>query len=296
MYKYGLTLPPDWSVSGECWERFGPRDIFLAELAQWGASSVEITTREETDIEEIKKLAQVCVDVGLALSIHPYLYQDLAPEIFTVAPAIANLQPLLGLCEDIAQKTGQPTPLVFHGGLANLAPHFVPLKEASEATLRFFAWLDRQVETTYSSVRALAETQLLYPDNSGPARIGDTYESCLDLVRGSQIDICWDMGHTYVGWALGEHAELPSEEFLDRVGHLHVHSVRVVDGEIIEDHLPLGAGTATWTKYMPLLAKRHFSGRVVFEVRLGKFDSRAQVEQLFREAKLEMESQLGQEE
>ncbi len=88
---------------------------------------------------------------------------------------------------------------------------------------------------------------------------GNCTEKVLEMVKAvdnDKIKICWDMGHHYYNCKAFTDDEfaLPSEEFLERVVHTHIHGL--VDGKT---HYDLNETNLPLEKYLKAMNK-NFSG------------------------------------
>ena len=258
---------PDWEG------RLGEVDRVLGRLKAGGAAFAEIAWGDDGEWETLTATAARVLASGLGLSVHPYLHAHMAAEVFDRTGPGDGHRRLVDLLTGWAGEAQAPVTAVFHGGLARHGPHHRPLNEATAAARAFFAWLG---ETTAGApgLGCFAETQMPYAaDDEAAVRLGDTYDSCLHLVAGTGVGVCWDMGHAYYSAALGKHAPVPPEAFLQAVGHVHIHDARFPDGDLgrIEDHLPLGEGMSPWRVWLRLLAGAGFAGRILLEVDAGRF-------------------------
>lgn len=273
--RYGVKLSPA-ELADEQWRAmYGETARLLGRLRGCGLGFAEFTLTEEMPPATIAELGRRAWREGLASAVHPYLYKGLAAEVFDRADP-RRFTAMFELADELGRLAGQPAPMVFHGGRATCGPHNRSLDDAAAAARKFFAWAEGQARSTYRNVRVLCETQMpvFPPEDELWARVGDTYESCLELVRGTGVEVCWDFGHSFSSVLLGKHAAFPPAEFLGRVGHVHAHDT-VRDGPVVYDHRPLGEGLCPWRRYFGLLAECGFDGGVLFEVdlrRLGGYE------------------------
>jgi sugar phosphate isomerase/epimerase len=275
---YGLKLSWPQIAGAAEWRRLiGEPEAFAGRLRECGLSFLELPLSETSDYDAGLKLAERLKRYDLFLSFHPYYDAELATEIFDPEQSAAGLQALFTFANDVAAITGVTTPLIFHGGQADKEPHRIGLAEATRNAKSFFHWAGQRTQNAFPRVRILCETQMLFAlENAGPVRVGDTYETCLDLVEGTTHRVCWDFGHTFRGGVLGKHAATPPPEFLARVGHVHAHETIRRDGEL-HDHHPLGRGICPWQRYLGLLAETGYNGTILFEIMLETFASAAEL-------------------
>jgi sugar phosphate isomerase/epimerase len=266
--QYGLKLHPRELEDAQWRAAHGRPEEFLARARELGVGFVELTYGEEMAAAELVEAGRRCAAAGLSAAVHPYLHGALAPEVFADPPP-PGLPALLAAGEERAALTGRAVPMVFHGGLANAEPHHRRRREAVASARAFFAWLDGQARRACSHVRVFNELQMpIFPhEQSSIERVGDTWRTCLELVAGTDVGVCWDFGHGYGSSWCGKHQPLPPGEFLARVGHVHAHDALEVDGRLI-DHRPLGEGVCPWRAYFRLLAEAGFDGWILFETAL----------------------------
>ena len=286
---FGLKIDLNWGTYKPWRRRYGDAESFAARLSRWGVDFVEIPVGDKTPRDLIFRVGKLYAATGLRLSVHPYLHGELAPEVFDEQVAAVGFRDFLQTCQELADLCTATVPVVFHGGLANLEPHFTPADRATAAAKKLFAWMSEQVESSFPDLRPQCETQIPYAkDNRHEVHVGDTYETCLDLVRDSAVGICWDFGHTFASYLYGYHREWPSEEFLSRVGHIHAHDV-ALEGTWLRDHRPFGSGIGAWREYASLLTGRGFHGGVLFELDLMRFSGYDEVEKMFRRGRDDVE-------
>jgi len=268
--EFGIKPNPADMAQPWWTERLGDAATLFAKARRFGAAFVEFVYEESMPPADLAALGRQALGAGLGCSVHPYLFGDMAAEVFDPSRRHAH-EPMLQAVGELSRRSAGPVTIVYHGGRAECEPHHVPLSDATAAAKRFFAWVGARVAEDWPNVRVFCETQ--YP--AGPEdrfhRVGDTYQTCLDLVDGTGVDLCWDFGHTFAAHRMGKHAEYPPSEFLRRVGHIHAHDTADVEGRPL-DHQLLGTGYAPWRESFRLLAEAGFAGRVLLEVGLWTRD------------------------
>lgn len=253
-------------IFDEKWQKhFAEPSVLGSMLREYGVSFVEFAIGEETDRELILQAARIFSAEGIFLSLHPHFYKSLSPEIFDKS-RIPELQRFLETVRKAAEITRVPMPLVFHGGRAEWDPFFRPLDNALASSKAFFRWIDQTVVDNYGDIIPVCETQIPWSvSNRGMVRLGDTYKSCLELIDGTGIGICWDFGHTFRASSIGKQEDYPDDHFLSRVRHVHAHdTVQTPSGP--EDHYPLDEGFAPWKEYCAELARHEYDDTVLLEV------------------------------
>jgi len=263
---YGIKPKPSDILQPWWIETLGDAATLMSRAKRSGAAFVEFVYEESMSPDELMALGEQAVAAGLGCSVHPYLFGEMAAEVFDSSRADAH-EPMLQAVGELSQRSPESVTLVYHGGRAECKPHNVPLAEAMAAAEAFFAWIGARVADEWPNVRVFCETQLPVEPSEGFHRVGDTYETCMDLVAGAGVGLCWDFGHTLAAHRLGKHAAFPPAEFLAAVGHVHAHDTADVEGRP-QDHQLLGTGYAPWRENFRLLAEAGFDGRVLLEVGL----------------------------
>ncbi len=247
-----------------------PPDL-LGRIAARQIDFVEIAWGDDRSLDQLARAASTVLDSPLGLSIHPYLHQKLAPEIFNHRHPDIGHRELADLLVCLADRASQPVTAVFHAGLARLAPHFRPLVPARMAAERFFRfYADRARQS--SNLTILPETQMpIQPDYRSEVRIGDTWESCLELADEANTQLGWDVGHTHLACCMKKHAQHPPVAFLEAVGHVHAHDWLYPIDQICDevmDHRPLGRGSGIWEHLLVILAQFGYDRRILLEISL----------------------------
>lgn len=288
---YGIKLAAGGDWQGDLSARFGPLPAFLTRLRRWGLRFVELSCADAPEAGTLLRQAALCRQADLFVALHPYL-RRLGPEAFGGAVAAGQLRLFLQLAESLAGATGAPAPLVFHGGMADFPPHDMKPAQAMANAHVFFRWAGRQAKTAFPGVRVFCETQLPAEPEDDFVRIGYTYEECLELVEGSDVELCWDFGHSFRSALLGHHGDFPPPEFIHRVGHVHAHDTVphwAHPGRTV-DHQPLGTGICPWRHYLRLLADAHYSGCILFENSVEGFSSLEEIESMIRRSIAEVDA------
>lgn len=270
MVQYGHKLDLTDLYSLDWQERYAPPTKIATMLKYSGISFVELAIGEETKSSLITETARIFSGEGLFVSLHPYLYKELSPEIFDSSKK-SGVEQLLSVVQEVSDITGVPAPCVFHGGRARSEPYFVSPEIAKGNAKKFFSWVDDVCTSKFTTVVPFCETQTPWDAaDQEMIRLGDTYKSCVDLVQDTDMEVCWDFGHTYRSTYLGKHASLPDDYFLARVGHVHAHDT-FETGEGLEDHFPLGDGLAPWRAYCAELARYSFSDTILLEINPSRY-------------------------
>jgi sugar phosphate isomerase/epimerase len=293
--SYGVRADPATVTRADWVARFGRPGQFFSRIRQLGIGFVEFRYGQEHGLQLLEDVGAIACGAGLCCSIHPYPEGSLAPEVFGEAESPTAVRAILQVAQRLAVRSGDFVSVVFHGGVAACEPHHRPRKQALTAGNAFFRWAERETRRALAGVRVLAETQMPHDaGDRGLVRLGDTWQSCLELLEGTCLGICWDFGHTFWAARLGKHAQRPPARFVRRVEHVHAHDAILPAGGGILDHRPLGTGVCPWRRYGRLLSANAFAGRVLFELELEHWCADArQLETLLRFTIGHMEAALG---
>ncbi len=121
---------------------------------------------------------------------------------------------------------------------------------------------------------------------------GTTWEGvtliCREVGQAS-VGICWDWGHGYAN-ALGGFIPMePSEAFVGRVVHTHVHGV----GESGQTHWPLEGGGVPLGRFTSILRAAGYGGLYALELSPARFDGRRPVRPAFEESLASLRDAIG---
>lgn len=243
--KAGFTLDPQWIGPQAC-------DEFLAPFTTAGLRVLEFILHPfAEDWIPIKTLAEECVEAGYACHIHaPYL-NPFNPAGFASARRTEvrrMFSPALELTERLARRGGFTLALVIHGARGTQS-----LDELTRDTREFLAWALSETQLACLALELLPPKKL--------TRVGERREEVFALVREidhPRLGICWDLGHDAI---LG-YKDLPSEDFLRAVRHVHIHDRNSAG----EDHFPLIYGNVPWQQDLRALSQVGYTGAVTLEL------------------------------
>lgn len=86
--------------------------------------------------------------------------------------------------------------------------------------------------------------------------------------ESSAIGICWDMGHAWANFRRDLINEDPTEEFVNKTIHTHIHDL---PPERISTHWPLVYGTVPVERYVRMLGNSGYNGILNLELSPEKF-------------------------
>jgi sugar phosphate isomerase/epimerase len=287
---YGIKIEPKRMAADDWRSAFGSIPPLARAARSAGAAFIELRWDETTPSDLLLSAACQIAAEGLWVSVHPYLW-NLGLEAFTEPTHAAGLAAVFDLAEEVSGITGHVVPLIFHGGHVRMTPHDVEYSMAMARSREYFAWAATELRIR-PHVMAVSEAQLPFaPGEELRHRIGQTYEECIETVRGTGLGLCWDFGHTYLGARFGRHATEPPPEFLRLVRHVHAHDVIEKDGGVLDDHRPLGTGIAPWRENLRRLAAVNYRGGILLEIDLVPFGSADAVAAMLRRVLAEMDAQ-----
>jgi sugar phosphate isomerase/epimerase len=244
--ELGFGLHPKWLTNRSLEE-------FLAPFKAAGMSVLEFTLHPNTDEwQAMQALAEECVRAGYRCHFHAPYQSLFAIAGFSTTRRAAIQQmfaPALELVERLAEDQHFDPALIIHGATAD-----APRAELRRDTEAFLRWV--LAETRHA--RLMLE---ILPPKPPLTRTGESRDEVLDIVRAMnqrRLGMCWDLGHDYL---LG-YTELPSNEFLSAVRHVHIHDTNAAR----EDHFPLIYGNVPWQADLRALARVGFDGAVIMEI------------------------------
>ncbi len=244
--ELGFGLHPKWLGSGT-------REDFLGPLKAAGMSVLEFTLHPATDEwPAMRALAEECTAAGYRCHFHaPYQPPfTLAGFAGTRRNEIEQMYtPALELVERLGEAGHFDPALVVHGATAA-----APRAELRRDTEAFLSWVLAETRRAHVMLEIL-------PHRPPFVRTGESRDEVLDVARAlnhPRLGLCWDLGHDY----LLDYTELPDDEFLRRVRHVHIHDVNAAR----EDHYPLVFGNVPWQADLCALLAVGFEGAVVMEI------------------------------
>ncbi|MDP2952078.1 MAG: TIM barrel protein [Chloroflexota bacterium] len=234
----------------------------LGSLRKLGVTHLELRTREPSIADEME-LARLCQQSGYGIALHPIWggpFDLLGFDSDTESPIRHNLEMLLAAAGELASHQERPVVIVVHGpSFPGDDGHGRALGVAVVA--RFLHWAGEYVERQGWRVILGFENR---PRVAGRAIVGDSHAETLKVVQEvghGLVRITWDMGHSAVNALAGDDDLWPSEGFLERVCHVHVHDVK--DGT---DHYPLIYNGVPYSAYISRLAGLGYEGILAIEL------------------------------
>lgn len=263
--RIGLKIDIGFAENETYRRLYGDRDI-LRYLQELGLEAVETPTGPDTDEQALQQHIQLCCEVGLRLSLHPYTEKtEYNPTYFAPDDDNACLrlhERFLSFAAEAARLQQVETVINIHAAAGTMQPARRTLIEQS---IRFFNWARQWCETNAPLVRPVAELQIRPKRNEPIQRIGDIYDELLEVTERSDVAACWDVGH-----AVMNHRDFglpldPPPELLPRFAHVHCHDVNH------EDHQPLIFGNVPWERFLTELVAHNFEGTVILELTPDRF-------------------------
>jgi len=256
--RIGLSLPPAYLVedaseggAAAIWrDVFGDAGTFLAAVREAGVSSIEARSiAEDADPSLALRAAGRAWDAGLGFTIHGRLPRQLVGE--TLGDAYPALVPLV----EALRVRGEQGILTLHC----YSEHGGAVRQLAERTVHALRSLLDVFQREGVPFSIALEINHLGP-RSDP---GVTYTGIVEMIAGTDrpgIGACWDMGHAFMNVQHGQLARVPSEAFLERVIHTHVHDLGP------RTHYPLTRGVVPVDLYAKLLLDRGYEGILNLEL------------------------------
>lgn len=257
--KIGLKLDADFDRDAGYRELYGTADV-PGRLRDLGVEAVEIPLGTESDHDDIVGQARRCLTAGLRVSFHPYSEGLPANPAYFDGPSSEPAALHARLLAMAAAVAGEQGDTVVNIHPAAVADDGVSRRALVDRSVRFFAWARSWCDEHAPQVRPVAELQIAPNFGEQIIRIGDTPSELAEVVTGSGVGACWDVGHAVINHRRFGTAEDPPDALLGRISHVHCHDVDETD------HRPPRHGDAPWRRFLEQLAATGYAGTVVIEV------------------------------
>ena len=206
--------------------------------------------------DHLEFLCSQTVNAGLGISFHgPYLDPPFMVGFSGEKQSflMAQWQPVISLINKYASSNDIRTELVLHGSHGPDAD----MSNLLDDTVDISRWILEQCPELFIGIENLP-----IPRNpSNLVKYGEDRASVLNavnLVDHPRCGITWDMGHCVRNHVF----ELPSQEWVREVVHVHVHDV----DEARQDHWPLNLGRTPYLEWIRFLITNNFSGTITAEL------------------------------
>jgi sugar phosphate isomerase/epimerase len=187
---------------------------FLTALKENGVTSVEINKlKETTPLKHVRKSVEAVLKSGLGITVHGWLPAAMGGQLLSIIDEMESVYKAHGLNTAI--------PMAIHGHSQNPK---MPVEQAIEETIDDLCMLTGTLNAKQSMFLPVLE--ICRHKKNGPA--GNTFEEVLriaDQVGYNHLGICWDMGHTQSNYKKQTDEPFPSQEFLKKVKHTHIHDI-----------------------------------------------------------------------
>lgn len=263
----GIALPLTWREQQERGDLPGFTGDLYAFLRRAGYGYVEFGTDALVDDQPralLRREAALCRQAGLGVAMHPYLGGDHNCAHFGKTDESEQaLCCILQTASEAARQSSSAVTVNLHPAEAAYEPRRDWPAEVRRCLLgrsrRFFAAAAERIADE-PHVRVVVEHQV--PPGNGEAimRIGDTWRELLQVVAETPLEVCWDTGHYILSCRRHGQAEQPPQEFLERVGHVHLHDVR--NGR---DHCPVRVDSERIRHYVLALRRRGYRAGLTLE-------------------------------
>ena len=274
--RIGLKLDADFDRDAGYRRLYGTPEV-PGVLRDLGVEAVEMPLGVESDHDEVVRQARRCQAAGLRVSFHPYSEGLPANPAFFAEPGSTRharrLRPadaaepssepatlharFLAMAAAVAEDQGD-TVVNIHPAAAT--DDGVSRRVLVDRSVRFFTWARRWCEQHARHVRPVAELQVAPNADESRIRIGDTPSELTEVVLGSGVGACWDVGHAVINHRRFGTAQDPPDALLGRIAHVHCHDVDE------SDHRVPRHGDAPWRRFLERLAATGYTGTVVIEV------------------------------
>ena len=262
-----MKLDHEYAKRPDYAELFAGFDDPLDQIRDLGMGFIEFPIQEGFAEADCHRLVEANVAAGLLTDFHPYLTGEHNPGAFEdVEGNVCRefVTRTLELADWVSRAQGAPCVLVFHGA-SNYVTRELPIADEprefyQRRTMDFFRWIELTVAVRRLDVLVVSEFQL--PGNEPSFfRIGENFDELMLCVEGTEIPLCWDTGHAYLGTLRKGLPEFPSQKFIDRVRHVHLHDVK---GN--RDHQPIPRGVIPYADYVRSLRDAGYGGHINFEL------------------------------
>ena len=248
--RIGFSMHPRWARAEEL-------EAFIAPMCRSGLSSLEfeLDDRQE-NWPDFAPLMEAAFQMGLGLSFHapyrpPYRLAGFAGQEHSRIQD--DYRPALAIAETWARRSSVCRTVVIHAAVAKEPAARKPL---IEDTLAFLAWVLEE----FPDLQLALENN--HPARPGEVKVGVEPEDVLSMLTAldtPRLGACWDLGHDY----LRQKGTVPTQEWLSRVVHIHVHDV----DENGEDHFPLIFGRVPYEHWLGAWKAVTKGGGVVLELK-----------------------------
>ena len=248
----GFNIHPRWAVGSTL-------EAFLEPLKNAGLSALEFALEGyDPDWKAFEPLMEEGASLGYRLCFHapfraPYTLAGFKED--NRDAIIASYWPMLAIAQSWAKRQGGLATVVLHSAHSDHLERALLYAD----TLAFLEWVLPEFDRLKIAVENLG------PSKGADIKVGDTREEVLSLVRAinhPHVGICWDFGHD----CLHHRSNLPSEEWLRRVVHVHAHDL---DSAGL-DHYPLTLGTCPYREWLQALARCGMQGTATLEIKGGQ--------------------------
>lgn len=263
----GLPLPLEWQPVIQDIKPANGK-MSLIHFRNLGFDYVEFSVgplASSREAELLEEGIQACRAAGLGMAVHPYLGGVHRIARFTRGSECrAAVDRLVKAAETAAQSLLQPVTMIFHAAEEDFDPGATAeenLRTEMLSISRDFAnYLENAVHKSDCPLRIALEHQVPPAPEENIVRTGDTAAELLQVVKGTDLSLCWDTGHYRLSMERHGQPAQPPEEFVSRITHVHLHDV--IDGE---DHRPINADSHQLHGWVRRLRADGFLGTITLE-------------------------------
>jgi len=206
--------------------------------------------------KHIDSLCKNASQFGLGINFHaPYLDPPLMLGFAREnrKSLMSKWRPVLDLVNTYSSINGIRTEMVLHGSHGPKAS----MDNLFADTVELARWILDYCPNLYVGIENLPTPR----NPSEMVKFGEDRKSVFKAVKSvnhPRCGITWDMGHCVRNNVL----ELPSEEWVNKVVHVHVHDV----DETRQDHWPLILNRTPYLEWINYLVENNFSGTITAEL------------------------------
>lgn len=211
---------------------------FLDFLKGHGVNSIEIRklarSLEKKDYEAINRSVQMIWDMGFTITVHG----DTEGE-FNSGETFLEVYPTMAYILENYRDYQEYLTMTLHALQSDCATGLGTAELEEQTLIMLRDWI-RFIEVEQLPIRFALENNRKKDSKADPGNSCENVLKMVEEIDSPHLGICWDMGHYYANVASSNDAivadeKLPSEEFLRRVIHTHIHGT----GKNGRTHFPI---------------------------------------------------------
>lgn len=245
---------------------------FVESLKSNGVNSIEIrklSRRLEDDTyNAYNGSIQKIWDMGLEITVHGDLTGDFSGEKFV------DEYPAMKYILENFQKYQSNLVITLHALQEKRAESTFSSEELKDQTINLLKDWTQKVESENLPIYFALENNRNKEKSVDPGNSCEAVVEMVTKVNSPHLGICWDMGHLYSNLMTESELnmkmdDLPSNEFLEKVIHTHIHGLNSVG----RTHFPLTEEyTLPIEDYVTALKKHNYEGVYNLELSFERFE------------------------